>query len=125
MTLSGSTELIVADDVVAAVAAWAAAQVPGVVRVEPGLRGLVAGLTRAGKQLWSGYEGASTDGVRIHNPSEGALGVRLEIAIAAERAAAEMGAAVQRAVIDTVFERIGVTVDEVSVLIVDMEPEAR
>ncbi|MEC3953578.1 Asp23/Gls24 family envelope stress response protein [Nocardia sp. CDC153] len=125
MTLSVRTELIVADAVVAGVAAWAAARVPGVVRVEPGLRGLVAGLTRAGKQLWSGFESASADGVRVHNPAEGALGVRLEIAIGAERAAADVGAAVQAAVIDTVFERLGVTVDEVSVVIVDIEPEAR
>ncbi|AYF76680.1 Asp23/Gls24 family envelope stress response protein [Nocardia yunnanensis] len=125
MTAPVSTELIVADAVVAGVAAWAAARVPGVKRVEPGLRGLVAGLSRAGRQLWSGYESASTDGVRVRNPDDGALGVRLEIAIGADRPAPDVGAAVQRAVIDTVFERLGVTVDEVTVTVIDIEPESR
>ncbi|MFJ4655696.1 Asp23/Gls24 family envelope stress response protein [Nocardia sp. NPDC088792] len=119
------TELVVADAVVAGVAAWAATRVAGVVRVEPGLRGLVAGLSRAGKQLWSGYETATTEGVRVRREPAGALGVQLELAIGADQSAALVGAAVQRAVIDTVRDRTGVVVDEVSVTIVDMEPGAR
>ncbi|WP_330179757.1 Asp23/Gls24 family envelope stress response protein [Nocardia sp. NBC_01503] len=122
--MSARTELIVADQVVASVAAHAAAAVPGVVRVEHGLRGLVTALTRAGRQLWTGYEIASTKGVRMQRDS-GSLAVELEIAIAAERHAGTIGTAVQHAVVRTVREQTGVRVDEVSVTIVDIEPEAR
>lgn len=118
------TELVVADAVVAGIAAWAASRVSGVVRVEPGLRGLVAGLTRAGKQLWSGYETAASEGARVSRDSD-ALGVQLDIAIGADRSVAAVGAAVQRAVIEVVREQTGVLVDEVTVTVVDIEPGAR
>lgn len=123
--MSAGSELVVADAVVASVAARAAAAVPGVVRVEPGLRGLVAELTRAGKQLWSGYETAPTDGVRVLRDDGGALGAQLEVAIGAERHAGAVGAAVQHEVVRTVREQTGVRLDEVSVTVVDIEPEAR
>ncbi|WP_327145524.1 Asp23/Gls24 family envelope stress response protein [Nocardia sp. NBC_01327] len=118
------SELVVADAVVAGVAARAAVAVPGVVRVEPGLRGLVAELTRAGRQLWTGFETAPTDGVRVLR-DDGVLAVQLEIAIGPERHAGVVATAVQHGVIRTVREQTGVRIDEVSVLVVDIEPEAR
>lgn len=121
---SRRAELVVADPVVAGVAVRAAMDVPGVVRVEHGLRGLVAAFNRAGKQLWSGYELASTKGVRVHR-NGGVLAVDLELSIAAGQHAGAIGAEVQHAVMRTVRAQTGVRVDEVSVTIIDIEPEAR
>ncbi|MFF2551129.1 Asp23/Gls24 family envelope stress response protein [Nocardia sp. NPDC058058] len=121
---SRRAELVVADPVVAGVAVRAALDVPGVVRVEHGLRGLVAAFNRAGKQLWSGYELASTKGVRVHR-NGGVLAVELELSIAAGQHAGALGAEVQDAVMRTVRAQTGVRVDEVSVTIIDIEPEAR
>ncbi|MBF6137305.1 Asp23/Gls24 family envelope stress response protein [Nocardia otitidiscaviarum] len=117
-------ELVVSDAVVAAVAARAAASVPGVARLEPGLRGLVVGWARLGKQLLIGQESAASEGVRVQRTATGGLAVQVDLSLGAESRAVTVGAAVQRAVIDTVREQTGVTVDEVSVTILDIEPGA-
>ncbi|WP_067689986.1 Asp23/Gls24 family envelope stress response protein [Nocardia jejuensis] len=119
------SELIVADEVVAAVAVHAAAAVPGVSRVEVGLRGLVGELTRAGRQLWTGFEAASVHGARVRRDPDGGLGVHVDVSIGPERHVGVVGTAVQHAVVRVVREQTGVTVGEVSVTIVDIEPEAR
>ncbi|NNH72261.1 Asp23/Gls24 family envelope stress response protein [Nocardia uniformis] len=117
-------EFVVSDAVVASVAARAAAAVPGVVRLEPGLRGLVVGLARSGKQLFGGQESASADGVRVARAAAGGLTVQVDLTLGSGCRAATVGAQVQQAVLRSVREQTGVTVDEVSVTILDIEPGA-
>lgn len=120
-----ATEFVISDSVVASVAARAAVAVPGVTRLEPGLRGLVVGLARSGKQLFGREESAAADGVRVRRSDTGAFAVQVDLSLGPEGRAAEVGAAVQRAVVRTVREQTGATVDEVSVTILDIEPGAR
>ncbi|MFI5783854.1 Asp23/Gls24 family envelope stress response protein [Nocardia sp. NPDC051570] len=123
--VAAEPELVVSDTVVAALAARAAAAVPGVARLEIGLRELVGALTRAGKRLWSGQEFASTDGVRVRSTGDGVLAVQIDLAVAAGHRAAEVGVRVQQEVMRVVAEQAGVRVDEVSVQILDVDPEPR
>lgn len=53
-----TAEYVIADPVIASVAARAAAGTAGVVRLEPGLRGLATAWTRAARQRWKGLEPA-------------------------------------------------------------------
>ncbi|GAA5060112.1 Asp23/Gls24 family envelope stress response protein [Nocardia callitridis] len=126
MTTAGSmSEIVIGPAVVAAVAARAAATTPGVQRLEPGVRGLVSTLMRAGKQRVTNSESASSDGVRVRSTLAGVLSVQVDVVISGERRAAEIGAAVQREVVRAVREQTGEVVDEVSVSILDIEPESR
>ncbi|MFI6869477.1 Asp23/Gls24 family envelope stress response protein [Nocardia sp. NPDC050406] len=120
-----AAEYVIADSVVASVAARAAASVPGVVRLEPGLRGLVVGLARSGRQLLGRAESAPADGVRVTRTANGGYGVQVDLSLGAGCRAAEVGARVQDAVVRTVLEQTGVTVDEVAVTILDIEPGER
>ncbi|MBF6577066.1 hypothetical protein IU415_26965, partial [Nocardia farcinica] len=58
MSAPPGTVLVVEPAVVAAVAARAAAAVPGVRRLEPGVRGLVGSVLRAGRQRLAGADPA-------------------------------------------------------------------
>ncbi len=115
-------ETVISPPVVAAVAAHAAAKVPGVVRLEPGLRGLAGSLTRIARQRIKGLEPAPTEGVRAfldHDPP----GVRVEIDVSLSGLdqAAATAQAVQRAVTRAVTEATGLTPSAVSVSILDIE----
>ncbi|GAA4538499.1 Asp23/Gls24 family envelope stress response protein [Amycolatopsis samaneae] len=116
-------EFVIADPVIASVAARAAVETPGVVRLEPGLRGLVTAWTRAARQRWKGLDPAPADGVRARRADDGTLTVSLDLVTSAVDQAAAVAQAVQRAVVQAVAEQTGLTVDEVSVSILDIEPE--
>ncbi|MBC7300993.1 MAG: Asp23/Gls24 family envelope stress response protein [Nocardia sp.] len=116
------TELVVGDAVIAGVAARAATQVPGVARLEPGVLGLVGHLARTGRHLWIGQEPVPSAGVRIRRAG-GLLSVQVDLALTASGHAGEVGRAVQLAVTRAVAEHTGAEVDEVTVWVLDIEPE--
>lgn len=116
-------ECVVGASVVAAVAVSAAAAVPGVVRVEPGLVGLVGSVVRAARQRIKGLDPAPTEGARVEfDPPRGGHTVRVEVdvVISGQDQAAAVGHAVQRAVASAVNEATGLTVSEVGVSIIDI-----
>ncbi|MFE0020595.1 Asp23/Gls24 family envelope stress response protein [Amycolatopsis sp. NPDC059021] len=130
MTVSDLTDLprpraefVIADPVIASVAARAAIETPGVVRLEPGLRGLVTAWTRAARQRWKGLDPAPSDGVRVRHADDGTLNVSVDLVTSAVDQAAAVAQAVQRGVVRMVAEQTGLTVGEVSVSILDIEPE--
>lgn len=122
--VNSGSEIVVSDAVIAGVAAHAAAAVPGVTRLEPGLRGLLSGWSRAGKQLLGAAESAGSQGVRVGRTGAGRIAVQVDVSLSGDCRAAVVGAAVQRAVLDAVLEQTGVTVGEVSVTVLDIEPGA-
>jgi uncharacterized alkaline shock family protein YloU len=114
---------VVGTSVVAAVAVRAAAAVPGVVRVEPGLVGLVGSVVRAARQRIKGLDPAPTEGARVEfEPAEGRHTVRVEVdvVISGQDQATGVGRALQRAVSSAVTEATGLTVTEVGVSIIDI-----
>lgn len=121
---AGPLSVVVEPPVIAAVAAGAAAATPGVVRLEPGIRGGVSTALRAGRRRWKGLDPAPAEGVRVRRGETGLL-VQVDIAIAADRPAAEVGHAVQEDVTRVVWEQTGQRVAEVWVTILDIEPEVR
>ncbi|GEM30846.1 hypothetical protein NN3_18530 [Nocardia neocaledoniensis NBRC 108232] len=116
-----ATELVVGDAVIAGVAAAAAARVPGVARLEPGVLGLVGQLARSGRQLWIGQEPAASAGVRVRRAG-GLLHIQIDLALSGSGAVVEVGRAVQRAVSEAVTESTGAEVDSVRVNVLDIEP---
>lgn len=116
-----ATELVVGDAVIAGVAARAAAQVPGVARLESGVLGLVGHLARSGRQLWIGREPAASAGVRVRRAG-GLLDIQIDLALSASGNVVEVGGAVQRAVAEAVTESTGAEVDSVRVYVLDIEP---
>ncbi|WP_280426535.1 Asp23/Gls24 family envelope stress response protein [Nocardia carnea] len=114
--------MVVTPPVIAAVAARAAAATPGVARLEPGVRGLLAVLTRAGRQRWTDADPAPTEGVRVRVTDAGLI-VHVDIAVRVNGPAAEVGHAVQEQVAREVGEHTGRRVDAVCVHILDIEPE--
>ncbi|MFI6214889.1 Asp23/Gls24 family envelope stress response protein [Nocardia brasiliensis] len=117
------SEVVIETPVIAAVAAHAARATPGVIRLEPGVRGLVSSLLRVSKQRLTSADPAPSEGVRVRRSASGALSVQVDLVISAERAAAVIGQVVQQEVSRVVFEQTGQAVDEVSVSILDIEPE--
>lgn len=122
MSPDAMTEFVIDDVVIAGVAARAAAGTPGVVRLEPGLTGLVVAWGRAARGRWKGITPAPAEGVTVHS-SDGGLSVRVDVVISGADQAAAVGQAVQRSVARAVAEDVGISVDEVSVSILDIEPE--
>ena len=120
-------ECVVGASVVAAVAVQAAAAVPGVVRVEPGLVGLVGSVVRTARQRIKGLAPAPTEGARVTfeqagggNDSGRTVRVEVDVVISGQDQAAAVGHALQRAVAGAVTEATGLTVTEVSVSIIDI-----
>ncbi|WET81594.1 Asp23/Gls24 family envelope stress response protein [Amycolatopsis sp. QT-25] len=114
------TETVISPPVIAAVAAHAAAKVPGVVRLEPGLRGLAGSLTRIARQRIKGLEPAPTEGVRAFVDQDG-VRVEIDLSLSGLDQAAATATAVQRAVSRAVTEATGLTPSAVSVSILDIE----
>ncbi|ANN16182.1 hypothetical protein SD37_11380 [Amycolatopsis orientalis] len=115
-------ETVITPPVVAAVAAHAAAKVPGVARLEPGLRGLAGSLTRIARQRIKGLEPAPTEGVRAfvdHDPPD--VRVEIDLSVSGLDQAAATAQAVQRAVSRAVTEATGLVPSAVSVSILDIE----
>jgi len=119
-----TSEYVIAAPVVAGVAARAAAGTAGVVRLEPGLRGLAAALVRAARDRWTGLAAAPAEGVRVRT-ADGKLTVEVDVVVSGIDQAAAVGQAVQRSVRREVAAQTGRTVDAVQVSIVDIEMEAR
>ncbi|MFI9457092.1 Asp23/Gls24 family envelope stress response protein [Amycolatopsis sp. NPDC052450] len=113
-------ETVISPPVIAAVAAHAAAKVPGVVRLEPGLRGLAGSLTRIARQRIKGLEPAPTEGVRAVVDQDG-VRVEIDLSLSGLDQAAATAQAVQRAVSRAVTEATGLTPSAVSVSILDIE----
>jgi uncharacterized alkaline shock family protein YloU len=119
------TEVVLSEAVIAAVAVRGATSVPGVVRTEPGLSGLMYSLVRSARQRSKGLEPALTEGVRVvvERDSAGVSVVRVEIAvcISGQRRASAVGQAVQVAVARALTEATGWAPASVSVSILDIE----
>jgi uncharacterized alkaline shock family protein YloU len=117
-------EYEVGASVVAAVAVHAAAGVPGVVRVEPGLVGLVGSVVRAARQRIKGLDPAPTEGARVEFDRAGGGGrtvrVDVDVVISGQDQAAAVGHALQRAVASAVTQATGLPVAEVGVSIIDV-----
>lgn len=116
-------EYIASDAVIAAVAARAAASVPGVARLEPGVLGLLGHLARTGRQWRSSQDVAPGAGVRVRH-SGGWLKVQVDLAVRGEYQVGEVGQAVQQEVVRMVAQQTGMLVDTVSVAILDIAPGA-
>lgn len=114
------TETVISPPVIAAVAGHAAAKVPGVVRLEPGLRGLAGSLTRIARQRIKGLEPAPTEGVRAVVDQDD-VRVEIDLSLSGLDQAAATAQAVQRAVSQAVTEATGLTPSAVSVSILDIE----
>ncbi|KZB85360.1 Asp23/Gls24 family envelope stress response protein [Amycolatopsis regifaucium] len=115
-------ETVITPPVIAAVAAHAAAKVPGVARLEPGLRGLAGSLTRIARQRIKGLDPAPTEGVRAfvdHDPPD--VRVEIDLSVTGLDQTAATAQAVQRAVSRAVTEATGLTPSAVSVTVLDIE----
>lgn len=118
-----TVENVVEEPVVAAVAAHAARRTPGVVRLETGVAGLVRAWGRAAWQQVKGISPAPAEGVLVELLGD-AVRVRLGIATSGSRPAAAVVRQVQREVRAAVVRDTGLPVDEVSVVVLDIEPVA-
>lgn len=113
-------ETVISSSVIAAIAAHAATKVPGVARLEPGLRGLAGSLTRIARQRIKGLDPAPTEGVRAFT-EDGEVRVEVDLATSGQVQAAATAQAVQRAVTRAVAEATGLTPAAVSVSVLDIE----
>lgn len=113
-------ERIITEPVIAAIAAHVATRTPGVVRLEPGVVGVLREMTtivrrRAGFAVTAPVEGVQVrfdgDAVRIH----------LDLVVTADRQAAATAVAAQRAVAEAVTASTGISAPAVSVSILDID----
>jgi uncharacterized alkaline shock family protein YloU len=117
-----TAERTVDESVLATLAAHAALGTPGVVRLEPGLAGLLRQVTRVGGRL----AGTATPAAGVTVRYDGDIPViHLDVVISGERQAAAVGVATQRAVADAVTANTGVPEPVVTVSILDIELGAR
>lgn len=114
----------IAEPVFAAIAARAAAEVPGVARLEPGLFGLMGSMARSARGRVKGLEPAPTDGVRVAvqpvADSNPLVRIEVDVVLTGLDQAAAVACAVQRAVTRAVTAATGQTPAEVWVSIMDM-----
>lgn len=113
-------ECVVGTSVVAAVAVHAAAAVPGVVRVEPGLVGLMGSVVRTTRQWVKGLDPAPTEGARVEFDGPDTVRVEVDVVISGQDQAAAVGHALQRAVAGAITDTTGLAVAEVNVSILDI-----
>lgn len=111
----------VADDVVAAVAAHAAAGTPGVVRMAPGVASLVGEFGRRTRQRVGLAGGPPTEGVDVRRTGDGAVALRLEIVTDGRDNASAVAATTQRTVAREVTGNTGVAVASVGITILDID----
>ncbi len=116
-------EARIAVPVVAAVAVRAAREVPGVVRLEPGLAGLVGSLVRTARQQLKGLDPAPTEGVRVSLDPDRVASLRVEIDLvtSGQDQVASVATRVQRAVAAEVRAATGLPVSSVIVSVLDIE----
>lgn len=113
-------EYVVGSSVVAAVAVHAAVAVPGVLRVEPSLAGLMGSVVRTARQRIKGLEPAPTEGARVEFVRADTVRVEVDVVISGHGQATAVGHALQRAVAGAVSEATGLTVAEVGVSVIDI-----
>ncbi|MFD8493013.1 Asp23/Gls24 family envelope stress response protein [Amycolatopsis sp. NPDC059657] len=118
--MNPETESVIAEPVIAAVAAYAAATVPGVIRLEPGLRGLAGSVVRTARQKIKGLDPAPTEGVRV-TIEKGEVRLEIDLTSSGFDQVAAVGQAVQRTVARAVADATGLTAASVTVSIVDIE----
>jgi uncharacterized alkaline shock family protein YloU len=118
-----AVDYVVREPVIAAIAAHAAAGVPGVRRLEPDLAGLVTSMTRSIRQRLAGLDAAPAEGVRAEVDG-GQVWLEVAVAIRGHKTAAATGQAVQRAVAKAVRDATGYEVVEVAVSILHIESSA-
>ncbi|HEY1916495.1 MAG TPA: Asp23/Gls24 family envelope stress response protein [Streptosporangiaceae bacterium] len=116
-----STTYDIRESVVAAIAVHAATQVPGVLRMEPGLSGLVTSVTRSLRQRLAGVDPAPAEGARAEI-DDGKVWLDVAVAVGRQDQAAAVGQAVQRAVAQAVRDATGYPVGEVAVSILHIDP---
>lgn len=113
-------EARVANQVIAAIAVRAAAGTSGVVRLEPGLAGLVGSLVRIARGQLKGVDPAPTDGVRVTDDAAG-LHIEVDLVTSGQDQVAAVAVRVQRAVANAVHAATGLILAEVSVSVLDVE----
>jgi uncharacterized alkaline shock family protein YloU len=114
----------ITEPVVAAIAAHAAARTPGVVRLEPGVVGVLREITRIARR-WAGRAvTAPVDGVQVRFDGD-AVSIHLDLVVTADRQAAATAVAAQRAVTEAVIANTGISAPVVSVSILDIDISAR
>ena len=119
-----ASETVIAREVVAAIGAHAGAVTPGVIRLETSVGGLLTGLGRSARYRIAGITPAPVTGASA-TVSSGQASLQIEIAVAADRPAAETAAAVQRSVARAVTAGTGLRVTGVRVVILDIVLDRR
>jgi uncharacterized alkaline shock family protein YloU len=118
------TEAVLSEAVIAAIAVRGTLGVPGVVRTEPGVSGLMYSLVRLARQRSKGLVPAPTEGVRVvveRDSARASMRVEIAVCISGQRKASAVGQAVQLAVARALTEATGLTPTSVSVSILDIE----
>jgi len=120
-------DIVIREPVLAAVAAEAAVKVPGVLRLQPGLPGLVTGAMRAARERLTGRPLSATEGVHVDvdtapDGTVTAARLTLDLVISAQDQAAAVAASVRRTVAASVTAATGIPVASVTVTILDIEP---
>lgn len=115
---------VVADSVIAAVAARAASRAPGVLRLETGVTELLRQLGERVRRRWIGIVPASTAGVTVSRDDLG-VSVRVSLALAGGARAVIVAERVQQAVAEAVRTDTGVELAAVEIAILAIEPETR
>ncbi|MER5465980.1 Asp23/Gls24 family envelope stress response protein [Streptomyces sp. NPDC002668] len=118
------TQWVIAEPVIAAVAARAAVGVPGVVRLEPGLTGLASQVTRSARQKIHGLAPAPTEGVKVTADRSAVPSIRrvsVGLVTSGQDQAVAVGRAVQREVTRAVADATGLTPQAVVVSIMDID----
>ncbi|WP_351224471.1 Asp23/Gls24 family envelope stress response protein [Streptomyces sp. NPDC002133] len=118
------SQWVIAEPVIAAVAARAAVGVPGVVRLEPGLTGLASRMTRSARQKINGLTPAPTEGVTAmgdHSAGPSTLRVSIDLVTSGQDQAGAVARAVQREVTRAVGDATGLTPQAVVVSVMDID----
>lgn len=113
-------EAHVASQVIAAIAVRAATGTSGVIRLEPGLVGLVGSLVRTARGQLTRVDPAPTDGVRVTSDQDG-LHIEVDLVTSGQDQVAAVAGRVQRAVARSVHDATGLPVAEVTVSVLDVE----
>ncbi|WP_031464833.1 Asp23/Gls24 family envelope stress response protein [Sciscionella sediminilitoris] len=117
---SAGAEWVFDEAVLAAIAVDAALRTPGVVRMEPGLRGLLDRLGRGVRQRIGGLERAPSEGARAV-VTDGEVRIRLDLVVSGSARAADVAARAQRAAAEAIAAATGLTAGLVTVSILDVE----
>ncbi|WP_020496519.1 Asp23/Gls24 family envelope stress response protein [Sciscionella marina] len=120
---SAGAEWVFDEAVLAAIAVDAARRTPGVVRMEPGLRGLLDRMGRGVRERLGGLERAPSEGARAVM-ADGEVRIGLDLAVSGSARAADVAARAQRAVAEAIASATGLTASVVTVSVLDVELSA-